>query len=107
MTRAPDQPIGCALVGAGGWGKNLLRVLSQLDGCRLLAVCDTHEPTLVGLRAAHPDILCTAQYSELLGNADIDVIVVAVDAPNHFSVARAALEAGKHVFVEKPLTMNV
>jgi predicted dehydrogenase len=95
------------LVGAGGWGKNLVRVLSQLDGCQLLAICDSHEPTLAAQRAAHPDILCTAQYSELLRNKNIDAVVVAVDVQNHYALARAALEADKHVFVEKPLTMDV
>jgi predicted dehydrogenase len=96
-----------AVVGAGGWGKNLVRVFGQLDGCELAGVCDVDQQALADQRALHPGVLCTPDLDLLLNDPSIQAVVVAVDAPRHHAVARAALEAGKHVFVEKPLTLEV
>jgi predicted dehydrogenase len=94
-----------ALVGAGNWGKNLLRELSGLDDARVGWVCDRAEPALDAARAAHPGVLCTSDYKRVLTDASVEAVVVATDARSHYELASAALQANKHVFVEKPLTL--
>lgn len=99
--------LNVAVVGAGGWGKNLVRVFSQIQGARLTAVCDRNEKVLEAHRTMFPGARCTPRFEDLLESDDVHAVIVAVDAPSHFVLARAALLAGKHVFVEKPLTLKV
>ncbi len=96
-----------AIAGAGGWGKNLLRVFATLDGCVVRAVCDLNQKVLDGHRATLPDARFTRDFVDIVQDPEIDAVVIAVDAPAHHAVALAALNARKHVFVEKPLTINV
>src|SRR4051812_130045 len=95
------------VVGAGGGGKNLVRNFAQLDGCELVSICDVNQATLATYRTSHPSVECTTKAAEVFANPRIDAVVVAVDAGNHHAVVRDALLAGKHVFVEKPLTLKV
>jgi predicted dehydrogenase len=99
--------VSIAVVGAGGWGKNLVRVFAQLEGCTLRAVCDVNARVREEQRRILPGVHVTADLNDILADPTIQGVVVAVDVPSHFSVARAALLAGKHVFVEKPLTIDV
>jgi predicted dehydrogenase len=99
--------LNVAVAGAGGWGRNLVRVFSSLEGCTLRAVCDLNQKVLDGHSATLPGVLLTRQLEEILRDDTIEALVVAVDAPAHHAVARAALAAGKHVLVEKPLTVDV
>ena len=99
--------VAVAVAGAGGWGKNLVRVFSGLEGCVLRAVCDLNPKVLEAHRRALPGVLMTTDLDQVLADPSIDALVVAVDAPAHHGLARAALRAGKHVFVEKPLTIDV
>ena len=99
--------LNVAVAGAGGWGRNLVRVFASLEGCCLRAVCDLNQKVLDGHRAALPGVQLTRDLREILSDDAIDAVVVAVDAPAHHAVALAALAAGKHVLVEKPLTVNV
>ena len=94
-------------VGLGYWGPNLLRNFQALPGAFVKAVCDLEESALARAKERHPHLICTSDFEELLGDPDIEAIVVASPAATHFSLARAALEAGKHVFVEKPLALRV
>jgi predicted dehydrogenase len=99
--------LNVAVAGAGGWGRNLVRVFASLEGCSLRAVCDLNQKVLDGHRSALPGVVLTQNLDEVLRDRSIDALVVAVDAPAHHAVAKAALEAGKHVLVEKPLTVDV
>src|SRR5687767_10198282 len=101
------MPVNIAVAGAGGWGKNLVRVFSTLDGCQLRAVCDLNPKVLEAHKKALPGVTMTTEIGQVLSDPGIDAVVVAVDAPAHHAVARAALAAGKHVFVEKPLAIDV
>jgi predicted dehydrogenase len=101
------MPVNIAVAGAGGWGKNLVRVFSTLEGCALKAVCDINPKVLETNRKALPGVLMTTDLGQVLADPGIDAVVVAVDAPAHHAVARSALAAGKHVFVEKPLAIDV
>jgi predicted dehydrogenase len=98
--------INVAVIGAGGWGKNLVRNFAALSECRLKTVCDLSEKTLAGHKAAFK-VGVTTNADEVLSDGELDAVVIATPAPTHFDVARKALEAGKHVYVEKPMTLSV
>jgi predicted dehydrogenase len=94
-----------AVVGAGGWGQNHVRTFAALPGVDLRYVCDRRDTVLDSIRQGYPAVTPCGDLPRVLADDDIQAVVVATDAPNHFPVAKAALEARKHVFVEKPLTL--
>jgi predicted dehydrogenase len=98
--------VGMAVVGAGNWGKNLVRAFASAKGASLRCVCDTSEKVLKAMAAAYPGARVTRDLAQVLGDPVVDAVVVAVDAPRHYALAKAALEAGKHTYVEKPLTLK-
>jgi predicted dehydrogenase len=99
--------IGVGLVGCGRWGLNYLRAFSELDGCRVVAACDVSLDRLREAERRAPGLRTTPDLHALLAAADVDAVVVATDATRHYEVARAALEAGKHCLVEKPMTTDI
>lgn len=105
MSGAVDAPVGVAVVGAGGWGKNHVRTLAGLRGAALRWVCDRAPGAREAIAAAHPGVPTTDDLDRVLGDPEVAGVVVATDAPAHHDVARRALEAGKDVLVEKPLTL--
>ncbi len=94
-------------VGLGYWGPNVLRNFQSLPRARVKLVCDLNAGALERVRQAHPGLGCTTDYAELLRDREIEAVVVSSSATSHYPLARAALEAGKHVFVEKPIATNV
>jgi predicted dehydrogenase len=94
-----------AVIGGGGWGKNHIRNFHQIDSCRLKTVCDLDDGILARHRAAYDDLETTTQAEEVFDDPEVDAVVIATDAPSHHRIATAALEAGKHVLVEKPMTL--
>jgi UDP-2-acetamido-3-amino-2,3-dideoxy-glucuronate N-acetyltransferase len=95
-----------AVVGAGYWGVNLVRVAAQTGV--LAAVCDADAANLEKMRAQYPRVAMFGDYADVLApDAEIDAVVLAVPALGHVDCALAAIDAGKHVFVEKPLALNV
>ncbi|HPD14116.1 MAG TPA: Gfo/Idh/MocA family oxidoreductase [Planctomycetota bacterium] len=97
--------VGVAVIGAGNWGKNLVRNFAALPGAELRYVCDTNEKARLAMAQAYPKARAVTELAGPLHDPAVDAVVVAVDAPAHYAVAKAALEAGKHVYVEKPLTL--
>jgi UDP-2-acetamido-3-amino-2,3-dideoxy-glucuronate N-acetyltransferase len=93
-----------AVVGVGYWGKNLARNFAQLGV--LHTVCDGHGPTLDKIAAQHRPVRATRRYEDVLEEPEIAGVVLATPAARHYEHARAALLAGKDVFVEKPLALN-
>lgn len=93
-----------AVIGSGYWGKNLVRNFAQLGV--LHTICDSNNSLLVQFQDQYPDINTCTAYSELLTNPSIKGIVIATPAETHYALARQAVEAGKHIFVEKPLTLD-
>lgn len=98
--------IQIGVVGYGYWGPNLVRNFAEAKGARVACVCDSQASRLEPLRARYPAIETTTDFDGLLGNADIDAVVVATPVSTHFDLAMRALEAGKHVLVEKPLATS-
>jgi predicted dehydrogenase len=96
-----------AIVGYGYWGPNVARNVAELDVAELAAVCDASEERLAVARRRHPLTATTTSADEVLASADVDAVIVTTPVQTHFELARAALEAGKHVLVSKPLTADV
>ena len=94
-----------AVVGGGYWGGNLIRNFAELGALR--TVCDSSPVVETNIRAKHPDLRYTREYDSVLGDDEIQGVVLATPAAQHFEMARRALQAGKDVFVEKPLALHV
>ncbi|MGZ4480959.1 MAG: Gfo/Idh/MocA family protein [Gaiellales bacterium] len=99
-----SDPIRVGVVGLGGWGTNLVRNFATLPGSDLRWCCDADEGCRETQRARYPNVRFTGDYRELLSDPAVQAVVVATPVPTHFELARQALEAGKHVMVEKPMT---
>ncbi len=102
-----SKSITLGIVGLGYWGPNLLRNFTQLDGCKVKICCDLSADNLDRAKAQHRDIETTNSYESLLQDPEIQAIVVATSAGTHHNLAKQAIEHGKHVFTEKPLTLDV
>jgi len=98
--------LNIALIGYGYWGPNLARNLHELTESKLVACCDLNPDRLTLAQRLYPEIKVTTQASDILNDSRVDAVVIATPARTHFELARAALIAGKHVLVEKPLTLN-
>ncbi|MFP4476448.1 MAG: Gfo/Idh/MocA family oxidoreductase [Desulfatibacillaceae bacterium] len=98
-----NQP-GIAVVGSGYWGRNLVRNYSQLGALRL--ICDTNATVLENFREQYPGVETVMAYTDVLARDDIEGVVIATPAETHYNLAREALLAGKHVYVEKPLVLR-
>lgn len=95
------------LVGYGYWGPNLLRNYMELPGVRVKWVCDRDAERLAKAKLRCPAANFTGVYDDLLGDPEVDAIIIATPISTHFPLAEGALLAGKHVFVEKPLAASV
>ena len=104
---APDvrpDVVRVGVIGYGYWGPNIVRNLQGLDDCQLVAVCDKNPAALKRAQRAYPGVHLTTDFTEVLKSPDIDAVAVITPVWTHFELAKAALENGKHVFVEKPFT---
>lgn len=95
------------VVGLGGWGKNVVQSFGKAKRCTMSALCDTDAQRLRRHEQLFPQAIVTDNYDALLSNSEIDAVAIVTPAPEHYSMARAALLAGKHVYVEKPMTLRV
>jgi len=94
------------LIGYGYWGPNIARNLTSLKGVHLRAIADISPVALKRANDAYPGVKITADPSELISSTEIDAVAVVSPVWTHFELAKASLENGKHVFVEKPFTSN-
>jgi predicted dehydrogenase len=99
-------PIKLAAVGLGYWGPNLARNLDELEGAELTWICDRDDARLQRHGARFPDARKTTSFEEVLTDETVDAVAIATPVVTHFELAREALLAGKHVFVEKPLALS-
>ncbi len=94
------------VIGYGYWGPNVVRNLHVLDSCEVVSVCDKNPAALRRAQQTYPGLCVTADTCDLLRSPEIDAIAVITPVWTHFDLAKAALESGKHVFVEKPFTCD-
>src|SRR5438309_2121040 len=108
--RSPRAPLAppttgrIAVIGCGYWGQNLVRVFHQLGA--LHTVCESHPAGREVARQTAPDVPVVSEFEAILRDPQIDGVVIATPAETHFRLGIQALEAGKHLYVEKPLALN-
>jgi predicted dehydrogenase len=96
--------INIGIVGYGYWGPNLVRNFADTPGAKLAAVSDLDSAKLALVQRRFPSVATTTDYRDLLKDPAIDAIAVATPVNTHYDIALAALQAGKHVWLEKPMT---
>jgi predicted dehydrogenase len=99
-----SDPVRVAQIGLGAWGQNLVRNLDVLAD--LVWICDASEERREQFARRFPNSLATASYEEVLADPEVEAVVLATPVPTHYALAKQALNAGKHVFVEKPPAMR-
>lgn len=107
MEEKSVSKVTLGMVGLGYWGPNLLRNFDQLPDCRVKICCDLDIHYLAKAQQQYPYLAVTDNYDTLLSDSEIDAIVIATPARTHYELARKALQRGKHLFIEKPLTLAV
>lgn len=91
-----------AVIGSGIWGKNIVRNFNSLSA--LHTICDIDDENIKNLKQEYPHVNFTRDINEVLNNSEIHAIAVVTPSHTHYKIVKAALEAGKHVYVEKPLS---
>ena len=98
--------LSIGIVGLGYWGPNLVRNLADAPAFDVSYLCDVRAKPLETLARRYPGVLPTSRFEDMLEDDTLDAVAIATPVSTHFSLAMAALEAGKHVFVEKPLAAS-
>ncbi len=107
MAQDRSSPIGAAVIGAGYWGPNLIRNFLCNPDFELRWVCDIDREQAIKAVGRHDTVGVTTSLDDVLGDAEVECVAIATPAGTHFDLAMAALGAGKHVLVEKPLAATV
>jgi predicted dehydrogenase len=102
-----SELVRIGVAGLGYWGPNLARNFSALGGCELTWCCDASEAARARWAPTFPGTRFTASLDDLLGDPELDAVVLATPVPTHGELAETVLRAGKHCFVEKPLAQSV
>ena len=95
------------VIGCGYWGPNLIRNFDQISETEMVCVADLDETRLSHMKKLYPNIKATSNYRNLISDPGLDIIAIATPSHTHYQIASEALTAGKHTFVEKPLTVSV
>ena len=93
-----------AVIGFGYWGPNLVRNFNSVTDCKVEIVCDFRAERLAVVSKQYPNIKTTSDLNDVFLNTDIDAVVIATPVFTHFDLAKKALENGKNVLIEKPMT---
>ena len=98
--------VNIGIIGCGYWGPNLVRNFYHLDDCVVSEICDMDDKRLKTIKKLYHDVKTSSDYVEMLKNKDIDAVIVSTPGITHYQIAKDSLNAGKHVFVEKPLALT-
>ncbi|WP_013334333.1 Gfo/Idh/MocA family protein [Gloeothece verrucosa] len=98
--------INIGVIGYGYWGPNLVRNFSEIPEVQVKTICDLNPKLLVKAQSRYPTVKVTTDCREIFTDPKIDVVAIATPVSSHFDLAFKALQAGKHVLVEKPLTTS-
>ena len=101
-----NERINVGVVGCGYWGPNLIRNFHNLADCDLKVICDLDIQRLNHLKGLYPQVEVSTDFQELIARDDLHALVIATSAPTHYGMAKEALLAGKHVFIEKPMATS-
>ena len=96
--------IRMGVIGYGYWGPNLVRNFGEVADCQVVAVSDTRMDRRAALQSRYPAIAAECDYRQILADPSIDAVAIATPVSTHFDIALEALRAGKHVWIEKPMT---
>lgn len=107
LENSPSVCVRVGIIGCGYWGPNLIRNFQEISQSKVVAVSDLRPERLKPLEKKIPGAKLTTHYQDLLKDSTIDAVVVVTPISSHYPIAHAALRAGKHVLVEKPLTRTV
>jgi len=98
--------LNIAIIGIGYWGPNLVRNFISLQNVNIAAVCDNIQDRLDFIKSRYPSLATTANFENIISDQTISAVIISTPIETHFDMAKKALLAGKHVFVEKPMTMK-
>src|SRR5215471_2868553 len=101
------KEISVAQLGCGYWGPNLLRNFSAQPGCHVRWVAEVDANRRTYVESNYPKTKTTATWQEAVNDPNVQAVIIATPASTHYSLAKTCLEAGKHIFVEKPLAMSL
>ncbi len=101
-----DKTLNIGVVGCGYWGPNLIRNFHGQEGCRVKTICDLDEDRLAHVAGLYQGVGTTTDFDDMVNDPEIDAVAVATAVDLHFPLARRSLLAGKHTFVEKPMTSS-
>ena len=99
-----EKALNIAVIGCGYWGPNLIRNFRSQPDCIVKTMCDISEERLDHMSSLYREIDTTSDVNSVINDPEVDAVVVATPVDLHYKFAKQALEAGKHVFVEKPMT---
>src|SRR5688572_22750949 len=106
MTPKTSSPVRVGLIGFGAWGIHHARAIVESPRAHLAGIVARSEKSQAAAREAHPGISVVSDYRDLLADPSIEVVDVVLPSHLHHQVGRAALEAGKHLLMEKPMCLN-
>ena len=106
IRQSKSDVVRFGVIGYGYWGPNVVRNLDQLEGSKVVAVSDKSPAALNRVAKSYPHVAFSQDSADVISSPDIDAIAVVTPVWTHYELAKAALENGKHVFVEKPFTSN-
>jgi predicted dehydrogenase len=98
--------INVAVVGCGYWGPNLIRNFHSLPDCCVKVICDFDRQRLDYLKKSYPAVTTTTDYTDVIGNPEVNAVAIATPVQTHFPLAVQSLKAGKHTFIEKPMAVS-
>jgi predicted dehydrogenase len=98
--------VNVGIIGYGYWGPNVARNFHACEKAKLVAICDLNEKRLNLAKSTYPFIKAFSNYQELLKSEDLGIVAIVTPVFTHYELAKAALENGKNVFIEKPFTSN-
>ena len=100
------KPLAVGIAGCGYWGPNLARNFNSHPDAEVRALCDPASGRLEHMRTLYPTSALFADFAAMLAGCDLDLVVIATPVKTHFALAKAALLAGKHVLIEKPMASS-
>src|SRR5271157_3538825 len=104
--KSDEYMLRFGVIGYGYWGPNIVRNLDSVEGAQIQAIADKSGSARQRAQARYQGVRVTADACEVISSADIDAVAIVTPVWTHFELAKAALEHGKHIFVEKPFTSN-